>query len=138
MATFTASAADSVTPAHFKVNGVVARNVRFTQTAAFSVGDVIQMVKVPNGSTIVGYQLGSSLSAGVLTVNIGDGNDTSAIAANAVLSAGAAVTVSLLNNRGIGRSYSAEDTVDIQISALSAVPGTAKIFLVVQYYNGNS
>lgn len=136
MATFTASAADSTTPAHFRIAGSVSRYCRFTMNAAFSAGDVVQMVKVPNGSVITDLKLACSSSAGAITVNVGDGNDTSAYAASVVYS-GSAVAVTL-TNRGLGRSYSAEDTVDVVITALSAVPGTAKLFMALTYYNGNS
>lgn len=143
MATFTATAADSTTPAHFRINGLVSRYVRFTAsslngagTGALSVGDVIQLCKVPNGSVVVGVSLATSMSAGAISGNLGDGNDTSAYQATSVLSGSAVIAT--MTSRGMGRSYSAEDTVDFQVSVLSAVPGTAKLFLVVNYYNGNS
>lgn len=135
MATFTASAAQSNVPAIMSVNRTVTRVVQITQTAALSAGDVLQMVKVPNGCNISRVVASMSLSAGVVTVNIGDGNDTSAYAASLVWTAGATVTLGNLPFRGLGRSYSAEDTVDVQITALSAVPGTCKIKLVVDYNN---
>lgn len=135
MATFTASAAQSNVPAIMSVNRTISRVVQITQAAALSAGDVLQMVKVPNGCNVSRVQASMSLSAGVVTVNIGDGNDTSAYAASLVYTAGGALTLGTYTFRGLGRSYSAEDTIDIQITALSAVPGTAKIKLVVDYNN---
>jgi len=132
MATFTATAASSTSPAIYAENRVVSRIVNYTHPVALSVGDVIQMVRVPNGCNVTVCQFGCSASAGAITVNVGDGNDVSAYAASVVLS-GSAVSLTALPFRGFGRSYSAEDTVDIQITALSAVPGTVDLKLRVDY-----
>lgn len=134
MATFTASAAQSNVPAIMSVNRTVTRVVQITQAAALSAGDVLQMVKVPNGCNVSRVQVDASLSAGVVTVNIGDGNDISAYGASVVISSGASVFVPM-PFRGYGRSYSAEDTIDIKIAALSAVPGTSKFVVSVDYNN---
>ena len=136
MATFTATAAQSTAPAFYNVNGTVTRVVTFSQTASFSAGDVIQMVKVPSGAIISRVSVACSFSAGVATVNVGDGNDVSAYAASVVLS-GSAITVTAMPYRGLGRSYSAEDTIDIQIAAISTPPADAKLTLAVSYTNGN-
>ena len=92
------------------------------------------MVKVPNGAVVYAVNVACSASAGAVTVNIGDGNDISAYAASSVLS-GSAVVLTTMTYRGLGRSYSAEDTIDIQIAALSAAPGTVKLTLRVDYTN---
>lgn len=136
MATFTASAAQSSAPAFYNVNGTTSRVIRYTHPVALSVGDVLQMVKIPNGATIVAVQFGCSASAGAITVNCGDGNDTSAYAASVVLS-GSAIALTSMTYRGMGRSYSAEDTIDFQITVLSAVPGTVDLVLRVDYTNSN-
>lgn len=136
MATFTASAAQSNVPAQYTVNRVVSRVISYTHPLALSVGDVIQMCKVPNGANVLVVQFACSASAGAITVNVGDGNDTSAYAASSVLS-GSAVSSATMTYRGLGRSYSAEDTVDIQITALSAVPGTVDLKLRIDWTNGN-
>lgn len=133
MATFTSSAAQANVPAIMSVNRTITRVVQYNPTVALSVGDVIQMVKVPNGCNVSRVQAVWSLSAGVVSVNIGDGNDTSAYYATAVLSGGIATLQPTF--RAYGRSYSAEDTIDIQVSVLSAVPGTAKLKLIVDYNN---
>jgi hypothetical protein len=135
MATFTASAADSTNPALYRISGCTTRVSKYTHPIALSAGDVIQMVRVPQGATITNLGFGVSASAGAITVNVGDGNDTSAYAASIVLSATQILTVSTF--RGTGRSYSAEDTIDIVITALSAVPGTVDLYLRVDYTNSN-
>lgn len=136
MAIFTASAAQSVNAAFYNVNGTTSRIVRYTHPVALSVGDVIQMVRVPNGAVVAIVQFGCSASAGAITVNVGDGNDTSAYAASVVLS-GSAVSLASMTYRGMGRSYSAEDTIDMVVTVLSAVPGTVDLVLRVDYTNMN-
>lgn len=135
MATFTATAADSTIAAKYVINGTVSRVIKYTHPVALSVGDVIQMVKVPNGATITALRYGVSASAGAITVNVGDGNDTSAYAASIVLSA--TQVNSIATFRGFGRSYSAEDTIDFVVTVLSAVPGTVDLYLSVDYTNDN-
>ena len=135
MATFTASAADSTNPAMQLVNGAITRCIKYTHPVALSAGDVIQMCRVPMGAIVTSTGFGCSASAGAITVNVGDGNDTSAYAAAIVLS-----TTSVLIGttfRGQGRSYSAEDTIDFVVTALSAVPGTVDLYLKVEYTNSN-
>lgn len=136
MATFTASAAQSSAPAFYNVNGTTSRVIRYTHPVALSAGDVIQMVKIPNGAAVLNVRFGCSASAGAITVNVGDGNDTSAYAASVVLS-GSAVSLAAMTYRGMGRSYSAEDTIDFVVTVLSAVPGTVDLVLHVDYTNAN-
>lgn len=136
MATFTASAAQANAPAIMSVNRAVERIVQYTYTISATANDVIQMVRVPAGAIIAAVQVAVSYSAGVTTVNIGDGNDTSAYGASVVLS-GSVVALASLPYRGLGRSYSAEDTIDIQIVSTSAPPGDSKITLRVCYTNQN-
>lgn len=110
------------------------RIVRYTHPVALSVGDVIQMVRVPNGCNVASVVFACSASAGAITVNAGDGNDTSAYAASVVLS-GSAVVLTGMTYRGLGRSYSAEDTIDLVVTVLSAVPGTVDLVMRVEYTN---
>jgi hypothetical protein len=131
MATFTATAAQSTAPAINHINGSIVRVVEYSQVASLSAGDVIQMVKVPNGALVTRVIPQWSVSAGATTVDIGDGNDISAYAASLVIS-GPVVTV-VQNYRGMGRSYSAEDTIDIVIKTVSATPASAQIKLFIEY-----
>lgn len=132
MATFTASAAQSTAPAIYNVNRTTSRVIRYAHPAAMSAGDVIQMVKVPKGAIITRIVNGVSASAGAITVNIGDGNDTSAYGASVVLS-GQAINAGSVTYRGFGRSYSAEDTIDFVATVVSAAPGTVDLLLLVEY-----
>lgn len=136
MATFTASAAQANSPAQYTENGVVTRIINFPISASFSAGDVVQMCKVPNTAAVFGAQFCINGHSGVLTVNVGDGNDVSAYAASVVLS-GSAVAMTSMPARGFGRSYSAEDTVDIQIAAISAPVAAGTLTLVLSYTVSN-
>jgi len=132
MATLTASAAQANVSAKFIEHGQVTRVVHYTIAASFSAGDVVQMCKVPMGAAVNGAQFAINGHSGVLTVNVGDGNDVSAYAASVVLS-GSAVALASMPARGLGRSYSAEDTVDIQIAAISAPVAAGTLTLVLSY-----
>lgn len=137
MATFTATAAQANAPALMNVNGTITRVVHYTCTASASAGDVIQMVKVPSGAIVSRVAIANSASAGVITVNVGDGNDVSAYAAAVVLS-GSAITTTAMPYRGLGRSYSAEDTIDIVVTAISTPAAETKFTLAVDYTMANS
>ena len=132
MATFTASAAQANVPAIMHLDGVIVRVCEYTCTVSASAGDVYQMIKVPVGAIVTRVVVGNSASAGVITVNIGDGNDTSAYAAAVVLS-GSAVLATSMPYRGFGRSYSAEDTIDLVVTAISTPAAETKLRLLVEY-----
>lgn len=136
MATLTASAAQANASAQAPVTGVCTRVIHYPITASFSAGDVVQMCKVPLGANVTGVQFAINGHSGVLTVNVGDGNDVSAYAASVVLS-GSAVALASIPSRGIGRSYSAEDTVDIQVAAISAPVAAGSLVLVLSYTLNN-
>jgi hypothetical protein len=131
MATFTASAAQSTAPAFNSVNGDITRVVSYNQTASLSIGDVIQMVRVPMGAIVSKVGIVWSVSAGVTGVTIGDGNDVSAFYSNSLISG----SIATFQPRflGVGRSYSAEDTIDISIFSVSATPANAALTLTVTY-----
>lgn len=133
MATFTSTAAQSNVPAVMSVNRTVTRVVQYASTIALSSGDVLQMVKVPNGCNVTRVHVAWSLSAGAIITNIGDGNDISAYYATTTIS-GPMVTL-IPTFRGLGRSYSAEDTIDIVFTTVSGSPGTSKFKLTVDYNN---
>lgn len=132
MATFTASAAQSDATAVYHVGGTISRVIRYSQSASLSAGDVIQMMKVPAGAIVTKVTIATSHSAGATTVNIGDGNDASAYGASVVLS-GSAIVTTAMPGRGLGRSYSAEDTIDLTIAAVSATPANALLILNIDY-----
>lgn len=135
MATYTASSAAANVPAKYAINGDVSRIIDFTMTTALSAGDIIQMVKVPAGAQILSCVLGMidvpTTHSGVITVDIGDGNSASAIATGVVLS-GTAVSTTM-RATGFGYSYSAEDTIDIKVTAISAAGASGGLRMTLRY-----
>jgi hypothetical protein len=107
---------------------------------ALSAGDVIQMMRVPNGACVLSVQMtiidAPTTHTGVITANIGDGNDISRYAASVVFS-GTVVALTSIPSRGMGYSYSAEDTIDIQVAAVSAAGASGGLRLVVMYTMDN-
>jgi hypothetical protein len=136
MATLTATAAASNVPAKYLHNGDIVRVVDYAFAASASAGDVIQMLRVPKGAIVTNVQAAMidspTVHGGVVTVNIGDGNDASAYGAGVVLS-GSAVALTSIPSRGMGRSYSAEDTIDVTVAAVSAPGASGGVRLVVHY-----
>lgn len=138
MATYTATAAQANSPAIMSVNRTITRLVRFAQSVSYTAADVIQMCKVPAGAVIMDIRASCSFSAGVATVNLGDGNDTSAYAADLALSGAGVQAVQLINFRGLGRSYSVEDTIDFVVVSTSTPPANAELLLRVTYTMQNA
>jgi len=135
MATLTATAAQANSPAMYNVTGTTSRTVFFTHNVALSAGDVIQFVRVPSGAQIQTITTSHSFSAGVVTGDFGYGGDISAFGAAVALSGGPKIQVNNITLRGVGYSFSAEDTIDFVVSAISAPPATATIVLQVTYSN---
>jgi hypothetical protein len=136
MATFTATAAQAGVQAIHHITGTITRVIQYAFTASASAGDVVQMLRVPVGAIVSRVAIANSASAGVITANIGDGNDTSAYGASVVLS-GSAVLQTSMPYRGVGRSYSVEDTIDIVVAAISTPAAETKLTLVVDYTLNN-
>lgn len=133
MATLTATAAQSTVPAKYAVNGAISRVVSYAATAALSAGDIVQMARVPKGAVMQGVSYAWSLSAGAVTAIIGDGDNKSAYAAATVFSAAAIAVADSSVFAGFGRTYTVEDTVDVEVTAVSAAPGTAKLKMRLIY-----
>jgi len=136
MATYTATAAQANAPAIYAVNRDVTRIVSFSLSGALSAsaGDIFQMVKIPVGATILRVNTAIDNQTGVITVNVGDGNDVSKYAASLVLS-GSVITTTALSGRGLGYVYTAEDTVDIKVTAISTPSAVGELKLAVTYTN---
>lgn len=135
MATITASGAQSIVPAKLNVNGdiTVVRDYVLTGNPALSTGDVIQMVKVPNGAKMLNMAfITDALSGGNYTVTIGDGN--SATRYSGSLSTGSTSSTTRLTNAGLfGYSYSTEDTIDIVIGTATTATASGTLRLMVTY-----
>jgi hypothetical protein len=134
MATFTATAAHATSPAIYAVNRDTTRVVVYSIGASASAGDVFLMARIPVGAVVTRTSVAIDGHSGVLTCNIGDGNDVSRYGASVVLS-GSAVALTSIPSRGVGYAYTAEDTVDVQIGAISAPVAAGALKLTVTYTN---
>lgn len=104
-----------------------------------SAGDVIQMVKVPNGAVIVHRAISGVAGAAAVGLNIGDGGDGDRYG-HVTLSATAHYHI---GNAAAGHGYQYSlsddatvryDTVDLTIDSVSSATATCSIVLTVTYY----
>lgn len=116
MATITATAAQSNVPAKALVTGVNAVEGVYTISTALSNGDVIQMVRVPSGAKIVDVMLVVDHQNSASVFNVGDGGDVDRYIASRSTSGVAQINTLI----GLGYSFSAEDTIDIQAVVTTA------------------
>lgn len=101
--------------------------------ATASAGDVVQMVKVPSGATVItAYVGGGPIAASGCSITVGDGND-----ANRYLdttSASSAMTLTHCNAlAGANYTYTADDTIDVSITAITSATTTGTFYLNVVY-----
>lgn len=143
MATLTASAAQSTVPAKFRIGGVITRVVDYSLGATanpnLSTGDVLQMVRVPNGACILDvWFITDQLSGGNYTVTVGDGNTANRYFASLSTGSTSGINKMTLANAGaVGYSYSTEDTIDITVSTVTTATASGVLRLVVSYTMDN-
>ena len=97
----------------------------FSLDASLSNGDVVQMLKVPVNARVMDVTLGYQ-SNGQGSLIVGDGIDTDRYIAASLMSSG--VSVHRMNGAFTGYLYSADDTIDVTISA-SAQPSSGAIYM---------
>lgn len=141
MATLTAAGAQSTLPAKYRLNGVIKLTADYSLGATgnpnLSTGDVLQMIRVPNGANILEVTLVvDQLSGGNYTFTIGDGNGASRYYGS--LSSGSTSAMYVQTNAaaamaGVGYSYSAEDTIDITVGTVTTATASGVLRLIVAY-----
>lgn len=142
MATLTASAAQSTVPAKYQISGTITRVVDYSLGATgnpnLSTGDVLQMVRIPNGATILDvWFITDQLSGGNYTVTIGDGGTANRYFAS--LSTGSTSGINKMTLAGgVGYSYSVEDTIDITVSTVTTATASGVLRLCVKYTMDNA
>jgi len=122
MATLTSTYAQSTSPikaVHAGLNSVYSD---YTLAAAFSAGDVVQMVKVPNRARIRSVRVGN-LSVASGSFSVGDGGDTARFIA--VTSATLSTVFSLNQAGGLGYKYSFSDDAAVQYDTIDYVQTVA-------------
>ena len=120
MATRTSSKVGAGTPAKSLSAGLVAVTASYSVGAgtSLSAGDVIQMVNVPKGATVV--YMAVSGGSGDALVTVGDGvDDDRYIAGGTMSSASTVVRTITLNASNVPYVYSTDDTIDLAISTVS-------------------
>lgn len=120
MATRQSAKVATGTPAKGLSAGLVAVTASYSVGAALSLsaGDVIQMVNVPKGATVV--YMAVSGGSGDALVAVGDGIDPDRYIAHATMaSASTVVRTITLNASNVPYVYSADDTIDIAVSTVS-------------------
>lgn len=140
MATKTSDkAASGVQPRaiHAGANSVYA--VYSANGVSLSAGDVIQMVKVPDGGRVTGVKFKPLI--GTVHLSVGDGGDTDRFAVSAIHNAtGTWIDCTL----GLGHQYDTSDaaavhfdTVDVSVILVSAVSISGVIEMIVDYTMDN-
>lgn len=140
MATRTASAAQSHVIAKTLRVGPVAVVSSFSLAAAqsLSAGDVIQMVKIPSGATVVYLAVGGA--NGEASWGVGDGLLANRYLSTSTRTAGNGLV--MMNQLNVPYTYTTDDTIDIQVTAASISTTTGGFELKVIYtmdplvYNG--
>ena len=100
----------------------------YTITAAFVINDVIQMVKIPKGATVlelIFHTTDLDTSTGIV-LQIGDGNDVDRYVKDSTIGqTGGTVRLGsgIVNNSAANYTYTDEDTIDVKIT--TAASGTA-------------
>lgn len=126
MATFTASGAQTaVQPKGLRV-GLVAVRSSYSLAAAPSAGDIFQMVKVPANATPVFVQFGSTNNTPSYIMEVGDGISTARYRSVSTYSIGIGMQLANANIAVFTApyTYSADDTIDIFISTVTASNAT--------------
>ena len=131
MATRTAVAAQAgVQPKGIRV-GLVAVESLYSFGASLQAADVIQMVKVPKGATVVYLALSGGNGQGVCKV--GDGVNTGRYLAGYLNSAASKSTP--INTAYVPYTYSTDDTIDVLCSLVSTTAGATGAFNLVAIYS---
>lgn len=138
MATLTSTACQTssggffLNPPKYIEQGMIVRGVTYTFAAAQSAGDVIQMMPIPKGAVVADVIANfAGLGGASLTVtSIGDGNSTGRYGFNSVSTNVANVVRA---TKGVGYSYSAEDTIDIIIGTATSASAGTTVYLEVLY-----
>lgn len=115
MATLTSpDCSAGVQPGGLRV-GLVGKTATYSINASLSNGDVIQMIKVPQNSTVVGLSVKWN-GRGVGSIKVGDGVSTDRYVTETAASAGIAWTGITSNTSFVPYTYSTDDTIDVAVS----------------------
>lgn len=137
--TFTSSQAASTINPRTCDNAVCSASGEYEITAALVISDVVQMVRVPAGATILEVTLATDdldTGAAAIVLDVGDGTTTDRfIDASLAAQVAANDVVSRINQvDGLNYKYTAEDTIDVIVATAPATGTTSgTIRLTVTY-----
>jgi hypothetical protein len=125
MATLTSAKVASGVQPKVNATGDITVTGYYSVTATLVAADVIQMVKIPAGATVIGGRLFGS--SGTALVTVGDGDSAARyISSTSIVSPGAAVAfyANIVGSAGTAAgvfpyTYSANDTIDITIGTVA-------------------
>jgi hypothetical protein len=123
--------ATGVQPKSLRV-GTVAVTATFSINAGMSLsaGDVIQMVKVPQGATPT-YVALSGNPGGAVLVKVGDGVSTGRYITG--LGASSGMKLAPINQSYVPYTYPTDDTIDIVVSTTSLSSASGAFNLIVHF-----
>lgn len=145
MATVSSSKVADTVPTRTPHNGVVAVKATYAVPASgdgTAADDIIQMVKVPKGATILDVTLTSedldSNGTPTIVLDVGDGDDpdrfidgSNVAQAGGVARLGSGVAAAATD--GLFYTYTAEDTIDVKVVTAAATKAAGNITLAVLY-----
>lgn len=145
MATFQSSKVASTVQSRDHI-GLTVQYASYTFSSAPALNDVVEMVKVPSGATIFDIILSSTdmdtNGTPTITLGVGDGSSASRfISGSTVAQAGGVVYLSddaNAANAGFLYQYTADDTIDVKVTAGPATGAAGTIKLAVFYMVGQS
>lgn len=132
MATYTSDKTATTVQARSSLETVTVVGT-YTVSANLATNDVLQMVKVPSGATIVDLTYATNAQIAATTTGVvGDGNSTGRFISSA--DRGAAAIMTRLNvPAGVGYTYTADDTIDVVYTTITTPTTGAVIKLAVTY-----
>jgi hypothetical protein len=110
----------------------------YTLTAALALNDVIQMVKIPKGATILNVVLTAddldTNGSPAIVLDVGDGSDTDRFIDGSTIAQGGGITNGMNVRTGFLYEYTAEDTIDVLVQVGPGTGATSgDIKLAVEY-----
>ena len=97
--------------------------------------DIIQMVKVPSGATILDVTMAcTDIDTGTpaVALQVGDGGSATRFIGTSTIGQGGGVA-RLDQFGGLGYKYTADDTIDVKISTVAATKAAGTLTLVARY-----
>lgn len=140
MATYTAVAAQAaVQPKGLRVGLVAVRSTYSIGAVSLSAGDIFQMVKVPANATPIFVQFGSTNNSDQYLLHVGDGINTARYRSYATYSIANGYVLAWANLSPIVApyTYSADDTIDIFISTITATSTIGGAFYMNAIFSMN-